>query len=633
MVPTGPASTAALRRPILALASASAAAVITALVMWMAGAGDTDAAATIPVKVRWTAQTAAADRERLETQFHLTNAAFDDGTTWRYELTDISTGNIRALVTAVEVEDTANLNRTTYTLDGALDPNRARFVDAIQAGGTAALVVLLGWLAGWMIVAGRRHQIEDATVDALLAGTARDRRIELATALLTLPLVAAIGIALWYTPFPISETVGILEDVQIFAHSFFDPTVRSWYRPLYFSTWRLLWDGSGSLPTALALFRGLEVASVVALIVLFLRCLRPRTWLDAGAACVAVAVLTGTPAFRDNLELPLLMTLVAMPLALVLWRITEVPSRWWHAPAIITIVVVAIGFKEQGLVLVPLVVMAWLAGAPGVTKWTALATTAITLGYLGMRFTVRGTWQPFEQAVGLGFHVLSAGEANARFGAAPLPIYVYNAASTLGNLLLSEPTSGEFRFIRDVLRGEAAPWQFIQVFSSVALTALLAWWSWQALRHRRRTWPVEARLAVALGTTLAASAPLGFNYARDRLGGMALVFLAFAAYHAVRRAAAIAALSSRVQGIMLASLLCVLAGAWQIRAVGTVEFMRYASERAQREWITAPYVERLAPKSATYANLVERLRAQGTDPSVAVRHAYPRWFTDLLGER
>lgn len=626
---------------MLALAAASAAAVITAIVIWMAPASGSGAPTAVPIKVRWTAQAAATVRTRLETQFHLTRADFDDGTTWRYELTDISTANIRALVSHPAVEDTANLNRKTYRPTGALDPDRVRAVGAMRAGGAAAFVVLLGCLAGWVVITARRQRIaaaggaaaREAAADTLLSGAARNARVELLVALLTLPLVVAIGTALWYSPFPIKETVGILEDVQVSAHSFFDPTVRSWYRPLYFSTWRLFWEGSGSLRTALVLFRGLELTAVVALIFLFLRCLRPRTWLDAGAACVAIAVLTGAAGFRDNLELPLLMTLVAMPLALVLWRITETPSRWWHAPAIVTIIVIATGFKEQGLVLVPLVVMAWLVGAPGVTRWTALATTAVTLLYLAMRFSTRGNWQPFEQAVGLGFQTLSAGEANARFGAAPLPIYAYNAAATLGNLLLSEPTGGEFRFTRDVLRGEAAPWQFNQVLSSLALTALLAWWSWQTLRHRRRTSPVEARLVVALGATLAASAALGFNYARDRLGGMALVFLALGAYHAVRRAAALAAVRPGVDATVLTSLLCVLAVTWQIRAAGTVEFVRFASERAQREWITAPYAQRLASKSATYANLFERLRTQGADPSAAVRHAYPRWVADLLGER
>jgi hypothetical protein len=639
MAPARQTSTTLSRRA-LAAASAVLAAVAAAVGMWLA----TDAPGTparVPIKVRWAA--GAADREQMEVRFHLTAADFDEGTTWRYVLTDISTGNIRALVTHPAVEDTANLDRIAYRVAGALDPGRARILRSVRAGGMAALVVLLGWWAGGLIGAGRRRQHgtadagsagQKAAVEALLAGAARSPGIELATALLVLPLVTATGSALWWAPFPISETVGILADVQTAAHSFFDPTVRSWYRPLYFSTWQLFWQGTGSLPAALTLFRWLEVSSVVVLIAVLLRCMRPRSWLDAGAACVAVAILTGAPAFRDNLEVPLLYTLVAMPLAAVLWNIAEAPARRWHAPAIIAIVAVAVGFKEQGLVLVAVVVMAWMAGSPGVTKWTAVATVAFALVYLGVRFSTSGTWQPFEQAVGLGFQTLSASDANARFGGAPLPIYAYNAAATLGNMLVSEPTNGEFRFIGNLLRGEAAPWQFNHVASSAALTVLLAWWSWGTLRHRRRTSPVEARLVLILGAALAASSALGFNYARDRLGGMALVFLALAGYHAIRRAAAIAAAGSGAPAVVLAGVLGLLAVAWQVRAVGTVEYVRYATERAQREWITAPYLKRVnGTQSLTYADLFERLRAQGTASSAPVRHAYPDWLQDVLGER
>jgi len=326
---------------------------------------------------------------------------------------------------------------------------------------------------------------------------------------------------------------------------------------------------------------------------------------------------------------------VAMPLALALWRLTETAERWWHLPAIIAIIVVAVGYKEQGLVLVPLVVMAWLAGAPGVAKWTALATTIVTLAYLGVRFSTRDAWQPFEQAVGLGFDRLNASEANARFGEAPLPIYVYNAAATLGNLLFSEPTAGEFRFTRALLDGQAAPWQFNHVLSSLALTLLLAWWAWGTLqRSHGKAWSVEARLVVAVGASLTASAALGFNYARDRLGGMALVFLALAGYHALRRAAAVCAAAPAPRAIALAGFLCLFAAAWQVRALGTVEDVRYVSERAQREWLTAPFEVR-APggKGPVYVSLMERMTAQGTDPSAAVPHSYPRALARWLGER
>ena len=62
------------------------------------------------------------------------------------------------------------------------------------------------------------------------------------------PLLFALGVSTWKTPYPVSETVAILEDVQhaTSAVSYFDPTARSWYRPLYFLTWHGLWRGCRS---------------------------------------------------------------------------------------------------------------------------------------------------------------------------------------------------------------------------------------------------------------------------------------------------------------------------------------------------------------------------------------------------
>lgn len=631
------------RRAVRPWLVSALAALLTGLAVWLQ-AGAHEAPAPVPVKVRWIAALAAPDRAALEARFHLTDADFDAGTTWRYVLADASTANIRALVTHPAVEDTANLNRDTYRPAGSRDPRRVRLAAALRWGASAGCLVLGVWFTIRGVHAARRQRTAEgaagaearsAAVDAVLSGKPGSRRAELVTGLLAIPLVAAISRALWLTPYPISETIGILEDVHVSPHSFFNPAARSWYRPLYFSTWRLLWEGSGSLRTALTLFRLLEVACVVALVVLFLRCLRPRTWMDAAAASVALAILTGAQGFRDNLELPLLMTLVAMPLALVLWRLTEWPARWWHGPAIVAIVIIAVGYKEQGLVLVPLVIVAWLTGAPGVTTRTAVATTAVTLAYLGMRFSTRGAWQPFEQAVGLGFQVLNATEANARFGSAPVPIYLYNAVATLGNLLTSEPTAGEFRFTRDLLAGRAAPWQFNQVLSSVALTGLLGWWATRVLRRERgRPWSEDTRLIAVLGVVLAASAALGFNYARDRLGGMALVFLAVAAYHALRRAAAASSIAVGPRAVSALVCLCIFALAWQVRAIGTVEFVRYASERTQREWLTAPAGRRLpGVHGPTFTSLLQRMTAQGTDPAAAVRHDYPHGVMSWMGER
>ena len=443
---------------------------------------------------------------------------------------------------------------------------------------------------------------------------------------------------MWHTPFPISETVGLLQDVGVLQEArspsaFFDPAARSWYRPLYHLTWYALWHGTGSLASTLTWFKLLEVGAIALLVVLFIWQLRPRTAIEAGAAAFAVTVLVGTPGFRDNLELPLLMTLVGMPLALLVWMLLERERRVWHAPLIVALTLIAIGFKEQGLVIVPLVVAAWWTGAPGAGRATTAVLVAATAVYLAVRLSTTGAWQTFEQDVGFGFGTLSPPEAVARFGTFPLPIYAYNVGSTIANILFSEPSGGIFRSVGDLARGQIAAWQINHVLSSALLTGLVVWWGIGAVRRRGGgSWSVESRVFVAAVLAVAASGALSFNYARDRLGGMAVVFYAIAAYFAMRAAGQHAAQASRLRGLAAGIALLLLAWAWQIRAIGTIEDVRITSDKTHREWLTD--LQRLRTTSSPpYLKIVEAMAAQGLDASAEQPTSYPRWAAALIGER
>src|SRR5262245_23092765 len=137
------------------------------------------------------------------------------------------------------------------------------------------------------------------------------------------PLLLSLCWAMWTAPYPISESVGLMELAGVMpdAHpaphdgvdpalrNIFSPTARSWYRPFFHLTWYGLWHATGSLSATLLLVRILELAAVASLILLLLWWLRPQTFIDYAAATFAVAVLLGTPGLRENLEIPMLMTL------------------------------------------------------------------------------------------------------------------------------------------------------------------------------------------------------------------------------------------------------------------------------------------------------------------------------------
>src|SRR6185503_21234407 len=95
--------------------------------------------------------------------------------------------------------------------------------------------------------------------------------------------------------------------------------------------------------------------------------------------------LVGSPGFLDNLEIPLTYTIVGMAALMGVWILSERTQRWWHAPAIVALTILAIGFKEQGLVIVPIILVAWWTRAPGVRRGTAAAVAVIAVIYVALR--------------------------------------------------------------------------------------------------------------------------------------------------------------------------------------------------------------------------------------------------------
>jgi hypothetical protein len=230
--------------------------------------------------------------------------------------------------------------------------------------------------------------------------------------------------------------------------------------------------------------------------------------------------------------------------------------------------------------------------------------------------------------------MLDTDEAEARFGAFPLWIYAYSGASTVANVLFSEPTEGVFRIVRDLTENRLRSWEILNALSSLGLTGLVAWWGVGAVRRARHDgWSPESRASVAAVVATLACGVLSFNYSRDRLGGMAVPFYALATFFAVRAAAGRALQRSAAAWITTGLVLLLLAGAWQIRATYTLEYTRQRAVNNRREWLTGVQRRRVefADRPA-YLSILERLAPQGTAPNALARTRYPRWLYVLLGE-
>ena len=442
------------------------------------------------------------------------------------------------------------------------------------------------------------------------------------------PLLALLAWTFWRMPYPINEAVAIFEDVARKSPQQFLIADTTYYRPLYHLSVMDIWMHGGSLGARLAWIKVLHFAPMLALPLLFVWHLRPRDLRTAVAAIVAAAVLIGSPGYRDNLEIPLAYTAVGMLLAMVVWMQLELPAAPWRTWLIILLTVIAVGFKEQGLVIVPVIVVAWWMGARGATPRLVGGVFALTLAYLAYRFHYRSHWGAFQQSMGLGFSIIEAREAVARFGAFPYGMYAYNSVSTMLNVLFEEPTAGLYFITRNLRFGGIQAWEIINLGSSALLTGIIAWAGWRVLSGRARAIsPIEARAYVAMLIALLASGALSFQYSRDRLGGMAAVFYALAAYFAFLQLETWRGVGRGVlRGIATLALAAIAVG-WVVRAYGTVEWVKRTSEMNHQGWLSqlGPRRQRFADRTV-YLQIMESMVPQGIDPSAPRPMKRPYWL-------
>jgi hypothetical protein len=602
---------------------------------------------SVSVNVRWRADLSEPARTALESELHLSQGRYAEGTTWTYRLERPSRAGIRALVLHEAVEDTARLHRTQFRpelaqfhtlwfgLYALLAGLGAVVIDSLGVRLRRPVAVALARLAAFASARLARLLRWPSSMTRPVADDAPRPRFWTGVALIALaPVVLVLAAALWGTPYPIRETVGILDDVirADSALEHLDPARRSWYRPLFFLAWDVVTRATASLGAALTAFRVLEIVPILLLVGLFVRSLRPATLREAAAAVSATAVLLGTAAFRDNVELPLLYTLVAMPLVVAVWQLLESRHRASNAVVFLLLAVLAIGFKEQGLVLVPLVVLGPLLKAPGGSRAGAIVVALLAVGYALVRWSTRGELQRFDQDITIGFTTWSSGDASARFRESFLWVYAYNAMSVVSNLLFSEPSGGRFRMIEHAVRGAISSMELIDLASSLALSGLIAWWAVVvARRDWRRGWTRESRLVVFLVVACVVSGALAFSYPRDRHGGMALVLYAGASYYAIRLALDRAARMLTWRRMSAAVAIGLLAVCWQLRMLGTVYYVQWRSQQSQHAWIVDRAEERAERADREgYLAILDALEAQGLAADAARPRGYPLWLRRLF---
>jgi hypothetical protein len=211
-------------------------------------------------------------------------------------------------------------------------------------------------------------------------------------------------------------------------------------------------------------------------------------------------------------------------------------------------------------------------------------------------------------------------------------VYAYNAASTIAGLLFGEPAQGAFRIVDAWRRGNFQAWQVIHVGSSIGLTGLIVWWGARSLRAGSG-WSAGSRTFVAFAAALLACGALSLVYSRERLAGMAVVFYALAAFHALGAGASQVAQAGPARFRVAAVAVILLAAAWQTRAMATVEFIRATAWRNHMEWLVmlperrAEFAER-----PDYLRIMNSMIEQGADAVSPRPTRYPEWVSLTTGQ-
>ena len=289
---------------------------------------------------------------------------------------------------------------------------------------------------------------------------------------------------------------------------------------------------------------------------------------------------------------------------------------------------------ESGLLVWVVIVAAWITGMPGVSRRSVAGATLLLAGYAVVRFGIFSTGLPTieERSTGYLLGTLSPEQVRERFGENLTFFHLYNVVSSALSVLLSEPRSGVWAFVRAIRGDQVAPRHFIQIGASLFATGLMVAYVVSRLRSGvRRPQTLADRHTVIFALILAANASMSYVYTKDEIMSMAGAFYALPVFGAAvyflrqwpRRRRSWAA-TAAVCALFIAG-----SSAWAIRAAGVHHVLRSQAfvqrndwTRLEREWQRDGNWERYAASEP----LIRSLRHQAISTRVVNPYFEPRWM-------
>ena len=359
-------------------------------------------------------------------------------------------------------------------------------------------------------------------------------------------------------------------------------------RPLLFAPIRLVFVASGGDYTPW--FRGVHAVQLTLLVAAAVGALRVRTWAEACTVPVVLAMLLSLHTFADTIleAFPVNAYLTIVLCCVLAVLVARAPHRWWSDVAVVALLAVGALSVESGLLVGVIVIAGYGVGWRGVSRWGVAAMCVGLAGYFGARYLLLDIGTPGfdERSTGFGLAVLDPREVQARFGAHPLPLYVYNVLASVGSLLFAEPRAGVFWVTRAALRRDLAPWMFVNVVACTGTSALLATHVVNGWDRWRRWQLSEAdRMIAVFAVVLVANATMNLVYTKDVIMSPAGALFALATG---------GALSVRLQTFGRAprrwtagALVAVIAFSWGIKMMGVHYSLREGAHRVRKDWAYA----------------------------------------------
>ena len=403
-------------------------------------------------------------------------------------------------------------------------------------------------------------------------------------------------------------------------HEFFSDslTKSAEYRPLLDLGTRVAYRVIG---LDLSTYKILVVLQFLLVLLTLAAIFEARGWRRIIAATIALCVVVGLHTSRVLfLFVPLNAYASSILIVLLVALGTMTPRLRRYEWVLLPVTLIALLWLELGIFIVPLVAVAWVMKAPGVT-WRSLTASVIGLAiYLIARLGFSTGGVPLDSPeTGLGFASISPDESATLFANAPWLFWLHNVAATLLSVLASEPRAGRFQFIQALLRGQVQPSMWLHVLSSMATTAVVA-----LVLIGIRARPRRDQLIAAFGGVLVVGGSLlGYLYTRDRIGlpvGLGYSMLVYVAVSALLERAA-----PKWQTLPGRILVIVLGLCWLVRTGDLYVALRDTAWEYHLQWIRED-VTAAAEKSP----ILGKLRASAVKrPPPDVRRD-PAWTYKVL---